>query len=178
MSDTADNIALSLKTSDGRGGIDSDDIRRLTKQKIYIPMTINELEHHLNHGIHILAIILSEDCFLIIILKQCQVHIQSNMATYNELLRIDNLFATKVLYIIDLRVQNFFKTAQQGKFCPEPLDFSMMFQDIVLNRSFNARLPESIHSVSSKNVRTIKTKAKTMDVNVETTEEIGLETLK
>ena len=26
MSDTADNIALSLKTSDGRGGIDSDDI--------------------------------------------------------------------------------------------------------------------------------------------------------
>ena len=31
MSDTSDAIALSLKSSDGRGGIDSDDIRRLTK---------------------------------------------------------------------------------------------------------------------------------------------------
>ena len=100
--DSADNIALSLKTSDRRGGIDSDDIRRLTKQKIYIPTTINELEHHLNHGIHILAIIMAQDCFLIMNLKQCQVHIQHNMATYNELFRIDNMFATKVLYIIDL----------------------------------------------------------------------------
>ena len=33
MSDTADNIALSLKTSDGRGGIDSNDIRRLKNKK-------------------------------------------------------------------------------------------------------------------------------------------------
>ena len=41
MSDTADFIALSLEASDGRGGIDSDGIRRLTKQKIYIPTTIN-----------------------------------------------------------------------------------------------------------------------------------------
>ena len=35
MSDTADVIAPSLKTSDGRGGIDSDNIRHLTKKDIY-----------------------------------------------------------------------------------------------------------------------------------------------
>ena len=55
MSDTMDSIALSLKSSDGRGGIDIDDIRRLTKQKVFVPTSINELEHHLNHGIHVLV---------------------------------------------------------------------------------------------------------------------------
>ena len=61
--DSADNIALSLKTSDRRGGIDSNDIRRLAKQNICIPIIIHELEHHLNHGIHILSIICDENCF-------------------------------------------------------------------------------------------------------------------
>ena len=69
MSDTADSIALSLKSSDGRGGIDSDDIRRLTKQKIFIPFSINELEHHINHGLHILAIIVGGNAWLITQIK-------------------------------------------------------------------------------------------------------------
>ena len=121
VSDTADTIALSLKTSDGRGGIDSDDIRRLTKQKVYIPTTINELEHHLNHGIHILAIVFGPLCFKVAQLRQFQRHIQTNIATYIDLARQDSLFPAKVLYIIDLRVQNFFKACQQGKFPPNAL---------------------------------------------------------
>ena len=144
MSDTMDSIALSLKSSDGRGGIDIDDIRRLTKQKIFVPTSINELEHHLNHGIHVLVIVFSADSFLVTQLIDFQKHIQANLSTYCDLLRQDPLFATKVLYIIDVRVQNFFKQAQMGKFSPEPLDFTSMFQDIVQNRSFNANLPTSI----------------------------------
>ena len=144
VSDTADTIALSLKTSDGRGGIDSDDIRRLTKQKVYIPTTINKIKHHLNHGIHILAIVFGPLCFKVAQLRQFQRHIQTNIATYIDLARQDSLFPAKVLYIIDLRVQNFFKACQQGKFSPECLDFSMMFHDIVQNRSFNSRLPDCI----------------------------------
>ena len=144
MSDTADSIALSLKSSDGRGGIDSDDIRRLTKQKIFIPTTINELEHHFNHGLHILCIIFGADSFLVSQITECQRHIQQNQATYCDLLRHDNLFATKVLYIIDIRTQNFFKEAQKGKFSTSPLDFDSMFQEIVQNRTFNATLPSYI----------------------------------
>jgi len=68
------------------------------------------------------------------------------MTTYSNLQRLDNRFAAKVLFIIDLRVQNFVKSTQQGQFNPNPLDFSSMFQDIVQNRKFNARLPDSIHS--------------------------------
>ena len=144
VSDTADTIALSLKSSDGRGGIDSEDIRRLTKQKVYIPVSINELEHHLNHGIHILAIIFGILSFLVSQLRAFQAHIQANIATYIELTRQDSLFPAKVLYIIDLRVQNFFKEAQQGTFSPDPLDFTSVYQDIVQNRSFNARLPDTM----------------------------------
>ena len=66
MSDTVDAIALSLKASDGRGGIDSNDISRLTKQQIFIPISINELEHHLNHGIHVLVIVSSAKSFLVV----------------------------------------------------------------------------------------------------------------
>ena len=150
MSDTVDAIALSLKASDGRGGIDSDDIRRLTKQRIFIPISINELEHHLNHGIHVLVIVFSDKSFLVTQLLDLQKHIQANLSTYCDLLRQDPLFAAKVLYIIDVRVQNFFKAAQMGNFSPEPLDFTTMFQDIVQNRSFNANLPASISSRKRK----------------------------
>jgi hypothetical protein len=65
MSDTVDSIILSLKSSDGRGGINSNDIRRLTKQKIFIPTTINKLEHHINHGLHILNVILGNSSFIV-----------------------------------------------------------------------------------------------------------------
>ena len=41
VSDTADAIVLSLKSNDGRGGIDGDDIRWLIKQKIATPTLIN-----------------------------------------------------------------------------------------------------------------------------------------
>ena len=75
MSDTAYTIALSLKTSDRRGGIDSDDIRCLTKQKIFMPTTINELEHHINHGIHVLNIVFGILSFLIVQLTKFQTHI-------------------------------------------------------------------------------------------------------
>ena len=114
VSDTTGTIALSLKTSDGRGAIDSDDIRCLTKQKVYIPTIINELEHRLNHSIHILAIVLSPLCFKVAQLRQFQRQIQTNIATYIDLARQDSLFPAKVLYIIDLRVQNFLKACQQG----------------------------------------------------------------
>ena len=64
LSDTSYVIALSLKSSDGRGGIDSNDIRSLTKQNMYVLTSINELEHHVNHGIHILSIILGNKASL------------------------------------------------------------------------------------------------------------------
>ena len=130
MSNTADTIALSLKSSDGRGGIDSDDIRRLTKQKIFIPTSINELEHHLNHGLHILNIILGIQSYIVKKISGVLNHIKQNQTTYCDMLRIDQLFAARVLYIVDIRTQNFFRQAQQGKFDTAPLDFSSMFQDI------------------------------------------------
>ena len=49
----------------GRGGIDNDDIKRLTKEKIFIPTTINDLEYHLNHAIHILVLVLDKDAFIV-----------------------------------------------------------------------------------------------------------------
>ena len=144
MSDTSDAIALSLKSSDGRGGIDSDDIRRLTKQKIFIPMTINELEHHINHGLHILSIILNCLSYIITMITGVLKHIKENQTTYCEMLRIDQWFAARVLYIVDIRTQNFFRSAQQGIFSAAPLDFATMFEDIVQNRTFKASLPPCI----------------------------------
>ena len=64
------------------------------------------------------------------------------------------MFLTKVLYIIALCIQNFFKYAQQGKFVPECLDFTSMFNDIVQNRSFNARLPQFIIARKRKHENT------------------------
>ena len=144
MSDTADSIALSLKSSDGRGGIDSDDIRRLTKQKIFIPTSINELEHHLNHGLHILNLILGNLSFIVIQITGCLKHIKEHQAIYCEMLRSDNLFAARVLYIIDIRTQKNFRSAQQGIFNTAPLDFSTMFENIAQNRTFKASLPSCI----------------------------------
>jgi hypothetical protein len=153
VSDTADSIALSLKSSDGRGGIDSEDIKRLTKQKIFIPTTINELEHHLNNAIHILSIVFHKEAFLVDQLTTCLVHIQRNQATYCDLQRNDNLFAARLLYVVDVRVQNFFREAQQGNFDPEPLDFSRTFEEIVHNRTFKAHLPSCIHNYKTKRER-------------------------
>ena len=144
LSDTADIIALTLKQSDGRGGIDGDDIRRLTKQKIYLPATINELEHHINHGVHILSVIFSERSFIVRQLAGCLMHIKRHQTTYSDLLRHDHKFATRVLFVIDVRTQNFFREAQQGNFDTSPLDFSRMQDDIVHNRTFRASLPSAL----------------------------------
>ena len=100
MSDTADAITLSLKSSDGRGGIDSEDIRRLTKQKIFIYISINELEHHINHGLHILTVIVVENSFIVVMISTCLTHIKHNQAIYCEMLRRDALFTARVLYIL------------------------------------------------------------------------------
>ena len=111
MSDTADSIALSLKSSsDGRGGIDSDDIKRLTKQKIFIPTTINDLEHHLNHAIHILALVLYKEAFVVNQLTTYLLHIKA----YCDLQRNDQLFAARLLYVIDVRMQNLFSRSTAG----------------------------------------------------------------
>ena len=144
MSDTADSIALSLKSSDGRGGIDSDDIRRLTKQKIFIPTTINELEHHLNHGLHILHILCGRHSYIVLMILGVTLHIKTNISTYCDMLPMDQLFAARVLFIVDIRCQNFFRQAQQGIFDTAPLDFTSMFQDIAQNRTFKASLPSCI----------------------------------
>ena len=153
--DTSDNIALSLslslKISDGRGGIDSEDIRRLTRQKIVIPTSISELEHHLNHDIHILAIMTCQKSFPVYRLTTLQEHIKMNYGTYSDLLRQRNMFATKVLYIVDLRMQIFFKNAQQGNITPDILEFSQIYRDIIQNRFFNARLSDAIISKKRKN---------------------------
>ena len=95
-------------------------------------------------------IIFSAKSFLVVQLLDLQRHIQTNLSTYCDLLRQDPLFAARVLYIIDVRVQNFFKAAQMGKFNPDPLDFTSMFQDIVQNRLFNANLPASISTRKRK----------------------------
>ena len=86
MSNTADSIALSLETSDDRGGIDSEDIRCLTKQNIYIPTTINELEHHINHGLHILALLCRKSSYLVEMIKGCLSHIKVNQSKSSNLL--------------------------------------------------------------------------------------------
>ena len=107
-------------------------------------MLINELEYHINHGIHVICIVFGEHSFIIVILISVQKHIQKNLATYCDLLRQDSLFAAKVLYVVDVRIQNFLKNCQQGIFSTAPLDFSNMWEQIVQNRSFNARLPSSL----------------------------------
>ena len=84
---------------------------------------MNELEHHLNHGLHILSVILHKLSFLVVQIHGCLKHIKKNQAIYCEMLRIDNLFAARVLYIIDIRTQNFFQAAQQGIFDTAPTRF-------------------------------------------------------
>ena len=55
------------------------------------------------------------------------------------------MFATKVLYNMDVRTQNFMKETQKCIFSPKPLDFSSMFEEIVQNRTFYAKLSCSIY---------------------------------
>ena len=74
-----------------------------------------------------------------------------NYGTYSDLLRQDNMFVTKVLYIIDLRMKIFLKNSQQGNITPDTLDFSQMYRDIIQNHSFNARLSDAIISKKRKN---------------------------
>ena len=145
VTDTADIIALSLKSADGRGGIDKEDIIRLTKQKVYIPMRTNELEHHINHGVHLLSILFGKDSFIVSQISDCQSHIQENQIIYEDILRHGSMFPAKVLYVMDVRTQKFLKEAQKEIFSPKPLDFSSMFEEIVQNRTFNAKLPCSTH---------------------------------
>lgn len=72
---------------------------------------MDELEHHLNHGLHILAIIFGMDNFLVNQTYECLVHIKNNQVTYYDLLRNDSIFAATVLCVIDARVQILFKGA-------------------------------------------------------------------
>ena len=127
MSDIADIIALSLKTSDGRGGINSNAIRCLTKKHIFIPTSMNELEHHLNHGLHILNVILGIKSFIVTQISGCLKHIKHNQSIYCKMLCINNLFATQILFVIDVRAQNFSREVQQDIFSTVPLNLSTMY---------------------------------------------------
>ena len=49
--------------------------------------------------------------------------------------------------------QNFFQEAQQGKFDPDPLDFTRTFEEIVHNRTFKTHLPQCIHNSKAKRER-------------------------
>ena len=100
VTNTANIITLSLKSANGRGRIDKEDIIRLTKQKVYILMRTNELEHHINHGIHLLSILFGEDSFIVAQITDCQTHIQENQIVYEDILCQDSMFPAKVLYVI------------------------------------------------------------------------------
>lgn len=126
MSNAANTITISLKISDERSSIDSEDINRLTEQKTYIPTTITNLKHLLNHGIHILSITFRNKSFIISQLVDYQTHIQKNC----KLLCQDNLFAARVFHVIDIRIQHFFKDAQ-GKCYTTSLDVNNMQEDII-----------------------------------------------
>lgn len=103
----ADAIALSLKYSDSHGGINGDDICSLTRHKIFIHVTITELEHHINHGLHILTMIVGSSIIIVIKIKGCLDHIKQNQAIYYEIICTDNLFTTRVLFVIDMHTQIF-----------------------------------------------------------------------
>ena len=66
MSNIVEFFVLSLNSSADLGGIGSNDIRRLPKRKMYIPTRINDIEHHINHGLHILIVIVGDTSFIII----------------------------------------------------------------------------------------------------------------
>ena len=74
-----------LKVLNGRRVIDRDDIRRLTKQKIFIPTNISELEYHLNNATNTMAIVLDENSFLVNQLISYLMHVKQNQATYCDL---------------------------------------------------------------------------------------------
>ena len=96
---------------------------------------------------------LDKEAFVVNQLTTCLLHIKGNQATYCDLQRSDQLFAARLLYVIDVRVQNFFREAQQGKFDPDPLDFTRTFEKIAHNRTFKAHLPQCIHNSKAKRER-------------------------
>ena len=106
--------------------------------------------HHINHGIRILAISFDKESYLVQQITTCLVHVKKNQATYCDLQRNDQLFSARLLYVMDVRIQNFFREAQQGHFDPVPLDFSRTFDEIVHNRTFKAHLPSCIHNSKNK----------------------------
>ena len=150
VSDTVDTTLQSLKSNNGRGGINGDNIWRLTKQKIFIPTPIHELEHHLNHGIHIIAVICTSKSYLVYQINSVLIHVKPNQAAYCDLQRNDKLFVARILYVVDVRIQNFLYEAHQGNFDLDPLDFSRMFEEIIHNRTFKAHLPQYIHYSKNK----------------------------
>ena len=77
-------------------------------------------------------------------------HIKSNQATYFDLQRNDKLFDARVLCVINVRVQSFFRTAQQRKFDPDPIDFSRTFEEIINYRTFKSYLPSCIHNIKNQ----------------------------
>ena len=120
MSDNLNTIALSIKSSDRRRDIIIEDIRHLTKQKVYILPTIDELEPHIYYGIHILSIVFGQSSSLMKQLLSCQTYIKNNQSTNYDLLCQDNLFATKVFYVMDIGVQIFSRTSKKAS-SPLPL---------------------------------------------------------
>ena len=66
------------------------------------------------------------------------------------MLRCDVLFATRVLCIIDIRLQKVSQDAQQGIFNTAPVDFTGIFEDITQNYISKARLPATITNESKK----------------------------
>ena len=140
MSHVPHTIILSLNSSDGRGGIDSNNICLLTKQQIYLPTSINELEHHLNHGIHVLSLFLGIMSFVVHRLNICLLHIKENQATYAHMIHNDHI-ATRYLYVVNIRTQNFFRETARGIVDTTPLDVSHMQDDIVQNCTFPISLP-------------------------------------
>ena len=150
VSDTVDTTPQSLKSNNGRGGINGGSIWRLTKQKIFIPTPSHELEHHLNHGIHIIAVICTSKSYLVYQINSVLIYVKRNQAAYCDLQKNDKLFVARILYVVDVRIQNFLYEAHQGNFDLDPLDFSRMFEEIIHNRTFKAHLPSCIHYSKNK----------------------------
>ena len=76
LSDTVDVIALQLKSSNIYGGIDTNNAHRLTKQTIYLLMSVPDLEHHINHEIHLITIIFFCSAFCVKQVNECLLHIK------------------------------------------------------------------------------------------------------
>ena len=65
-----------LNSSNVCGGIDANNAHRLTKQTIYLLMSVPDLEHHINHEIHLLALIFFCSAFCVKQVNGCLLHIK------------------------------------------------------------------------------------------------------